>query len=219
MFIGHFGAALGLKKAAPGVSLGTLFLSAQFLDLLWPTLLLAGIEQVEIVPAGDGPPLRFTHYPISHSLMLVAAWAILFGAVYYGIARNVRGALVCAAGVLSHWLLDLLVHFPDLPLGPGGSSRLGFGLWRSLPVSLGLELGVFAVGGWLYLQATEAADRVGRIGLWSLALFLLAIQLGNVFGSPPPSVAAVAWVGQAQWLLVLWGYWVDRHRRVRTNPG
>jgi len=213
MFIGHFAAGLGLKRVAPEVSLGTLFFGAQFLDLLWPTLLLTGTEMVELAPDAKGPPLNFTHYPFSHSLLMVMVWAVLLGGAYYGLRRKVRGALVCAAAVLSHWLLDLIVHHPDLPLAPGTDHRVGFGLWESLPISLSIELGLFAVGCWQYCRATVATDRVGSIGFWSLMVFLVLVQLGNAFGDPPPSVAAVAWVGQAQWLLVLWAYWVDRHRR------
>lgn len=216
MFVGHFAAGMGLKRAAPAVSLGTLFLGVQFLDLLWPTLLLAGIEQVEIRPGAVGPPLAFTHYPISHSLALVLLWSVLFGLAHYGLRRNLRSALVLAVAVSSHWFLDLLVHFPDLPLAPGTASRFGLGLWASTPVSLTLELILFAGGVALYLRATRALDRIGTIGFWSLATFLLVVHLGNIFGPPPPSVTAIAWVGQAQWLLVLAGYWVDRHRTGRV---
>lgn len=198
------------------MSLGTLFLSAQFIDLLWPTLLLVGVEHVELAPGAEGPPLNFVHYPISHSLVMVLLWAALLGGAYYAVRRSGRGALVCAAAVVSHWLLDLLVHHPDLPLAPGMEEQhFGFGLWESLPISLSLELTLFALGCWLYCRATEAIDRIGSVGFWSLMAFLLVIHGANIFGAPPPSVEAVAWVGQAQWLLVLWAYWVDRHRKTR----
>lgn len=218
MFIGHFGVGFGLKKSAPAVSLGTLFLGAQFIDLLWPTLLLLGVERAQLAPAGEHPPIQFTHYPISHSLALVAVWAGLFAAVYAFLRRSRIGAIVCGLAVLSHWFLDLLVHHPDLPLLPGGGTKVGFGLWRSVPASLLLELALFGVGVWLYTRSTEARDRIGSIGFWALVGFLLFIQAGNVFGAPPPNIAAVAWVGQAQWLLVIWAYWIDAHRRARLAP-
>jgi hypothetical protein len=215
MFVGHFGVALGLKHKAPAVSLGTLFLAAQFIDLLWPTLLLLGIEHVEIAPGSKGPPLRFTHYPISHSLGLVVVWAVLFSAAFYLLRRTLAGAVTCGAAVVSHWVLDWIVHHPDLPLLPGHDARFGMGLWGSLPASLALELLIFGTGVWLYLRSTSLSDRIGSFGFWSLIAFLLLIHVANVFGAPPPSVAAVAWVGQAQWLLVLWAYWVDAHRQAR----
>ena len=219
MFIGHFGVGFGAKAAAPGVSLGTLFLAAQFLDLLWPTLLLLGIERVIIRTDGTQfPPLDFVYYPYSHSLLATLIWAGLFASAYYFIRRNRVGAWVLGIAVLSHWLLDLIVHYPDLPLYPavlpnmGASPMLGFALWSSPKVEMALELFIFALGVWLYLRATRAIDATGKWALWSLLAFLAAIQLANAAGSPPPNVTALAWVGQAQWLLVAWGYWVDKHR-------
>lgn len=213
MFLGHFGIGFGAKAAAPRTSLGTLLLAAQFVDLLWPTLLLLGLEHVVIFPGNTRvTPLDFTDYPISHSLAAVALWGLGFGLVYSLVRRFPRGAWVCGLAVVSHWALDLLVHRPDLPLAPGLSVYAGLGLWNSLPVTLVLEIGIFALGVGLYLRTTTARDRVGSIGLWSLVLLLLVIYAGNVFGSPPPNVTAIAWVGQAQWLLIVWGYWIDRHR-------
>ena len=70
----------------------------------------------------------------------------------------------------------------------------------------------FAIGVWLYARTTRATDRAGSLGFWALVAFLSLIYLGNVFGEPPPNVTALAWVAQAQWLVVAWGYWLDRHR-------
>jgi membrane-bound metal-dependent hydrolase YbcI (DUF457 family) len=214
MFIGHFGVGLGAKAAAPRVSLGTLFLAAQFLDLLWPTLLMLGIERVQILTAPvQGPPLAFVHYPISHSLLTTLVWAGLFAGIYFAARRYRTGAWVLGLLVLSHWLLDLLVHYPDLPLYPGSALHVGFALWSFPKAELLLELLIFVVGVVFYLRATRASDAIGKWTLWALLLFLVFIQIANSIGSPPPSVSALAWVGQAQWLLVIWGYWVDRHRR------
>ena len=128
MFIGHFGVALAAKKVAPKTSLGTLILGAQFADLLWPILLLAGVEQVEIVPGITRvSPFDFTDYPISHSLLMLLVWSVVVGGIYYALRRYRRGALVIAAAVISHWILDFIVHSPDLPLRPGGELRLGLG--------------------------------------------------------------------------------------------
>ncbi len=216
MFLGHFGVGFGAKAAAPRTSLGTLFLAAQFIDLMWPTLLLLGVEQVEISPGITRvTPLDFTEYPYSHSLLAVVVWSLLFGAVYFLLRRYPRGAWVCGAAVVSHWVLDFAAHRPDLPLTPGDSVRVGLGLWNSLPATLAVELLIFAVGVGLYCRTTQPTDRIGSYGLWALVAFLLLVYLGNVFGQPPPNVTALAWVGQAQWLLVVWGYWIDRHR---TTP-
>jgi hypothetical protein len=138
---------------------------------------------------------------------------LLFGAVYFLIRRDRRTSLVLGLAVLSHWLLDWLSHRPDLPLFPGGA-RVGLGLWQSLPATLVVELGLFIVGVALYRRVTRAADRTGRWALWSLVTLLVVIYAGNLFGTPPPDATAIGWVGQAQWLLIAWAYWLDRHRPV-----
>lgn len=220
MFLGHFGAGFAAKAIAPRVSLGWLFAAAQFIDLLWPTLLLAGAERVRIAPGATAvTPLVFEHYPWSHSLAAVLAWAALAGALYFAVKRDRRGATVLAALVASHWLLDAIVHAPDLPLYPGSATLAGMGAWSSVALTLAIELPLFAAGAWLYARGTRAADAVGRWGFAALVAFLLAIHAGNLLGPPPPDATAIAWVGQAQWLLVLWAFWLDNHRvRAHTPP-
>ena len=218
MFIGHFGIGFGAKSAAPNVSLGSLFLAAQFIDLLWPSLLLLGIERVRIVPGATAvTPLMFDHYPVSHSLLAVLGWAVLVGCVHLALRRDQLGALVLGALVLSHWGLDALVHRPDLPLYPGSATLVGLDAWSSLPMTSALELPLFALGLWLYSRATSPADAIGRWALIALVVFLLLIYAGNLLGPPPPNAEAIAWAGQAQWLLVLWGYWIDKHRRASAR--
>ncbi len=217
MFIGHFALGFAAKTAAPRVSLGTLFLAAQFIDLLWPTFLLMGLERVRVEPGATVvTPLVFEHYPWSHSLLAVLGWAVLLAGLHFLLVRERRSAVVLALLVLSHWLLDLLVHRPDLPLWPWGGAMAGLRLWSSLPLTLALEVPLFVLGVWLYARSTRPLDGAGRWGLVGLVLFLFVIYAGNVLGSPPPSVTAIAWVGQLQWLLVLWAYWVDQHRRTAT---
>ena len=214
MFIGHFAVAFAAKPAAPAVSLGTLFLACEWVDLVWPVLLLAGIERVEIRPGITAfTPLDFVHYPWTHSLLMCAVWAAAFGLVYFWSGRNRKAAFIVSAVVLSHWFLDLVVHRPDLPLVPGSDSRFGLGLWSSIPATLALEAALFAAALLFYIKRTRALDRIGRWGLWGLVLFLLAAYLGAAFGPPPPSVEAIAWAGLIGGALTaLLGYWVDRHR-------
>ena len=218
MFIGHFAVALAAKKTAPQVSLGLLFFSAQFLDLLWPTLLLLGIESVELQPGNTTfTPLNFRSYPYSHSLLMVFGWAMLIGGLYFMLKKQSRGALLLALCVASHWFLDLIMHRPDLPIIPGMEMKAGLGLWNSVPASLIVELLLFAAGVYIYRITTTAKNKTGTYSFWALILFLLIIYLSNAFGPPPPSVAAIAWAGQLQWLLIIWAFWVDRNRKL-TNP-
>jgi len=213
MFIGHYAVAFAAKRAAPKTSLGTLFMSAQFVDLLWPVFLLSGLEHVRIEPGNTVvTPLNFYDYPISHSLIGAAGWSMALGFLYFLISKYKRGAWVVGLCVISHWLLDAIVHRPDLPLAPGGNIYIGLGLWNSLIGTVIVETGLFVIGLALYLRSTAAKDRIGKYGLWSLAAFLLLIYFANLFGPPPPSEHAIAIVANASWLFVLWAYWVDRHR-------
>ena len=214
MFIGHFGVGFGAKSVAPKLSLGVTFLAAQFIGLLWPSLLILGIERVQISPGATAvTPLIFEHYPVSHSLLAVLGWAILLGFGYWHLRRSLRGALVLGVLVLSHWLLDAVVHQPDLLLIPGGETLVGLNVWSSLPLRLAIELSIFSLGIWLYCRATTANDAIGRWGFWGLVSFLLIIYVGSLFGAPPPNTDALAWVGQLQWLLVYLGFWIDKHRK------
>ena len=211
MFIGHFAAGMAAKKLQPSISLGTLFLGAQFLDLLWPTLLTLGVEHVVISPGvSKVTPLEFTHYPISHSLLIVAVWSLLFGAGYYLLTKNQKGAAVVGLLVLSHWVLDLIVHIPDLPLYPGQSPKVGLGLWNSLVSTVLVEGIIFIAGTAIYLHAKKDGNQSVTWKFWSLVVFLVAIHIMNLLGPPPPSVTMIAWAGQLQWLIVLWAWWADR---------
>ena len=171
MFLGHFGLSFGAKTAQPRVSLGTLFLAAQFADLLWPNLLLLGIEKVRVVPGlMTVSAFDFVHYPFSHSLAMDVFWGLLLGLGYWLLRRNTGGALLVGLLVPSHWLLDLLVHRPDLPLFPGASPLFGLGLWNSM-VATQLAEALFFFGGlYLYLRRTVARNRRGRYGIWGLVV-------------------------------------------------
>ncbi len=213
MFLGHYGLALAAKRAAPRTSLGTLVFAAQFLDELWPVLLLAGVEQVRIAPGlMKANALDFVSYPWSHSLVMALVWSVAIGAAYLVRRSDRRAALVVGGLVLSHWFLDLPMHRPDLPLWPGASPRLGAGLWNSIAATIVIELGLFGMGVVAYVTRTRPRDVVGRWGFWSLVAVLLAIFLGSLGGAPPPSARAVALVTLGIWLFVPWAAAADRHR-------
>lgn len=213
MFIGHFAVGFAAKRQAKTVSLGTLFLAVQFLDLLWPTFLLLGWEQVRIVPGITAVnPFDFTSYPYSHSLVAALGWSVAFAVIYWLIRRQSANALVLGLAVLSHWVLDYVTHIQDLPLTIHGSTKVGLGLWRSLPATLAVEGLIFLAAVAFYARTTRARDRAGRLGFWGLVAFLLVAHLAAIYSPVPTDVKAFAWGGQSVWLLVLWGYWLDRHR-------
>jgi len=218
VFLGHFGTSLAAKKIVSRPSLGTLFMAGQFIDLLWPLFLLLGIERVEIDPGNTAfTPLDFVSYPISHSFVGVLIWAGLFGGAYFLLRKDARSSVLLGGLVLSHWVLDLVVHRPDLPLLPGVATKVGLGLWNSVAATMVVEGLIFIGGVWLYQRATEAVNRKGRWGFLGLIAFLAIIYVMNIFGPPPPDAGPIAYVGLSMWLLVAWAYWVDRNRRPR-NP-
>ena len=214
MYIGHFALALGAKKYAPQVSLGILFLACQLADLVWPNLVLLGLETVEIEPGITAMvPMNFLHYPYSHSLLALLVWSVVFAGLYSVLRHaGTRSAIIIAALVFSHWVLDALTHRPDMPITLSDTSHVGLGLWNYPILAVSLELLLFILGVWLYVRHTKPVNRKGSIGFWALILFFLVTYAANILGPPPPSATAVAWSAQALWLLVLWGFWVDRNR-------
>ena len=217
MFIGHYAVGLASKKLAPRASLGALIAAPILLDLLWPIFLLLGWEHVSVEP-NNNPFLRlsFDSYPISHGLLAVAGWATLFAALYYGFTRYVPGTIVIWLGVISHWVMDYIVHRPDLPLYAGGSRLFGLGLWNHRWVAIAVEVVLFAVGIWIYLRQTQAKDKIGTYAFWGFVVLLLAAYAGATFGpAPPASIKRLAIATLCTSLLIPWAWWFDSHREAR----
>lgn len=218
MILGHYGIALAAKRWAPQSSLGSLVLAAQLADEVWPLLLLLGIEKVQIEPSS--PPtlrLHFIAYPISHSLLTALAGGVLFGVIYYLFRKDFRGSIVTTLLVPSHWLLDSLVHIPDLPVWPGGP-RVGLGLWRSLPLTLLLEAGFFLFGLFVYLESTSAKNTVGRYAIWGFVVLLVGAYASSLLGPPPKDVHSLAWSTLALWIFVPLASWTDAQRLTVVLP-
>jgi membrane-bound metal-dependent hydrolase YbcI (DUF457 family) len=203
MFLGHLAVGLAAGAREPRIRLGTAVLAAQWADALWPVLVLAGVERVAIAP-GDTvvTPLRFDHYPWSHSLLALAVWAAAFGAAIHARTRVRSAAMLAGAAVLSHWLLDFASHRADMPIGLAGP-KVGLGLWNSLPATVAVEGGLF-VAAVAYYARRRAVTR----GFWILIATLGAIYAANLAGPPPPSVTAV--VVSAVLLVPLLLWWANR---------
>lgn len=218
MFIGHFALGFAAKRLVPRVSLGMLFLAAQFADVLWPALVLAGLEQVRIDPGNTAfTPLDFISYPWSHSLLMLIGWGLLVGGAYRVIAGGRWSVLVLSGLVVSHWVLDWITHRPDMPLYPGGA-KVGLGLWNDVPATMAVETALYLAGVVVYLRATRPRDAAGRWAPISLIATLLLIYAANVLSGPPPSVSAVVAAGLAGFvLLTAWAWWVDYHREPRAS--
>ncbi len=211
MFIGHFGAGFAAKSVDKKISLGTLFLASQFIDLLWPILLLLGLESVKVEPGNTAvTPLNFVSYPISHSMFGVIILGVIFGIIYFLLKKNLRGSILLGILVFSHWLLDLLTHRPDLQLFPWSDYKVGFGLWNSFYGTVIVEGLIFAVGVFIFYKIRKLQSKSKKIWFWSLVILLAAIYIVNLFGPPPPSEEPIAIVGLSQWLIIAWAYWIDK---------
>ena len=214
MFIGHFAAGFATKKINQSLSLAIMFVAVQFLDLLWPILVLLGIETVSIQ---DGitklTPLDFTYYPYSHSLLMAIVWGAVFGLVYFLITKKGRNAVILGVLVLSHWIFDLLVHRPDLPLSPFSDFKVGFGMWNYPLLEIIVELSLFSVGIYLYYTTRKPKK---KIAFWLLIVFLLLIQGMNFYGPLPTDSNAVAIGANFIWIFVIWAWWIEREKPSKT---
>jgi hypothetical protein len=212
MFIGHFAPAFIAAAVSPqSPRLGTVFVAAQLVDWGFFALALFGVERLRVDPAASVMvPLDLYHMPYTHSLIGAAIWAAAFFGVVAIRDRNLFAGIMAGAVVLSHWLLDLIVHVPDLTID-GTPPKLGLGLWNypwaAIPLELGLTLGAFA----FYLHRTR-----GPMGPPAILLgVLLLLQMINWFAPHPDSAgpflyiqalvafagltALAVWVGENRW--------------------
>jgi hypothetical protein len=217
MFLGHYGLALALKRVEPKISLGTLFVAAQLADLLWGIFLLLGWEHVRILP-DDNPLLsfQFYDYPISHSLVGALAWGLAAAALYYSwptrdTTRHWQAAALVGAAVASHWVLDFVVHVPDLPLAGNDSPKVGLGLWRYFWPSVALELLVLGAGTVLYVARRSRRHPARPVRLGLVLLLLVATYAASLFGPLPPSISVIG-VSDVVFILAMGALaaWADR---------
>lgn len=197
MFAGHIGAALAIGRAERRINVGVFVFAAMALDALLWVLVLLGREAVRI-PADFARTHQAQYvFPWSHGLVAGLAWSALAGIIVYGLGRRWgsgrgRAALLIAAAVFSHWLLDALVHAPELPLADDASGKVGLGLWGRMPVALAIEA-VIAVGGLAAYLHGSGWPRGRRIVLTLLLLVILAFTvIGMTVAPPPPSISAMA---------------------------
>ncbi len=192
MFIGHYGPAFGAKAAMRAIPLWVLFVAVQFMDVVWSIFVLLGIEKVKIVPGFmQGSSLDLYFMPYTHGLFGALALSVLFGGATALFFRERRRAIffIAAAAVFSHWILDLIVHAPDLWIYD--DVKIGFGLWRWLWISLPLELAFLYAGAWLYAHYLPAR-RGGKVCLLLFVAAMTAVELYAVFGPQPASPQAAA---------------------------
>lgn len=217
MFLGHFGLSFAARKVAPTVSLGTLFIATQFVDIIWPLLLVLHIEKVAISPGyTETNAYEFLYYPYTHSLFMCVVWGIIVGSIYWLFKKDRQGAVIVGLCVLSHWFLDLIVHVADLPLTPFSDYKVGLGLWNHRTLTLILEMAIFFGGVYVYATFTKARNRVGAWTFGILVALLLILHLANTFGPAPPDSPMIVFVSSTilMTILISMAYWVDRNREL-----
>lgn len=210
MFIGHWSASLIAATHPRAPRLGTLFIGAQFIDWGFFGLMLADVEHMRLVPGiSRMNPMDLYHMPFTHSLLGACAWGLALALFVRVTMRDWVAAAIAFAVVVSHWLLDLLVHVPDLTLA-GSPPRLGFGLWNFPAVEMPLEIGLLLGSVWYYARKRGLAITQPR--LMTLVGVMLLAQAINWFGPVATEVTA------SIPLTALFGYglvtglavWVDR---------
>lgn len=215
MFVGHYGVSFATKKADPSIPLWVLFLAAQWLDVMWGPLVLLGIERVRIVPGFTATnPLDLYYMPYTHSLTAALLWSAAAAGAYYLMRRtDARSSLLVGLAVLSHWVLDFVVHRPDLPLYDN-TAKVGLGLWEKPALAFGLEAALLFGAMAAYLQARPTR----RIAIITFGVVMLGIQVYVFFGPPPPSPAAAAsttLTAYGIFALIIW-FLADRRIAVRA---
>lgn len=184
MYVGHYAASLALKRFEKTASLGVLFLAVQLVDIVFFPLVLLGVERLNIVE-NFTPSTHFelVYMPYTHSLAAFLVWSGLAYALFrWVIVKSHRVAVVVALAVMSHWLLDVIVHTPDLPLWNDASLKLGLGLWNNAIATYALEAVLLLTALWLYLRSTKAVKRAGKYGMSVFVLVLLLVNIVNIFG-------------------------------------
>ncbi len=219
MFIGHLGVALALKRVDKTLSLGLLFIAVQLVDMIFIFNILLGIERVNLISGTTAASsLEYVYYPFSHGLVANLVWA---GAIYI-IFRMIptkssspksRVALVMGVAVLSHFLLDVIVHNPDLPLFGDNSYKVGLGLWNYALASYVVE-GLFLLGGlWIYLKSTTGKTFAGKYGMTIFTLYPLTLSAMIMFGPPMPNIEVGTMLLLMFYLLSTGiAFWLDRKR-------
>jgi hypothetical protein len=208
LFTGHYSASFAGKATEKRLPLWLLFLAVQWIDVMWSIFVLMGIEKVRIVPGFTASnDLDLYYMPYTHSLLGVLCWSALAYVVCQLVQpwRGKKTGLILAAAVFSHWILDLIVHVPDMALY-GSVGKMGFGLWNYRTAAFALEIAVlFAGAALLYRTAAHKARLIGFV------IFLVAVQVVNTFFFPPPkSDQAMAISALASYMvLALMAWWVE----------
>jgi hypothetical protein len=186
MFVGHYGVAFAAKSERNRIPLWILFIAVQFLDYIWATLVLLGIEKLRVIKGFTaGSMLDSYYHPYSHSLIAAIAWSAIAAVVYkvfcsrHGCRYSNSAALIMGLAVFSHWILDLIAHPRDLPIYDH-TWKVGFGLWNYRDPEFALEIALLGFGIVLYL-ARNVMPAIRRKLVIAFGIALVVVQIGDTY--------------------------------------
>jgi hypothetical protein len=186
MFVGHYSVAFAARSEKNKIPLWVLFIAVQFLDYIWATLVLLGIEKLRVIKGFTaGSMLDSYFHPYSHSLITAMPWSAVATVGYkplcgwLGYTYKKSAALIVGLAVISHWILDLVAHPRDLPIYDN-TWKVGFGLWNYRDPEFALEIALLAGGIMLYLTRNVLSTaRKAAVIVFGLAL--VVIQIGDTY--------------------------------------
>lgn len=223
MFIGHYSVAFALKKMDDEVPLGLLFLAVQFSDIMGALLVFFGVEKVIIVPGvSEVDPMDLAYYPFSHSLAATVLWSVAAYVIITLLPMNkainkTKFALVMGGCIISHYVVDFVTHYKDMPILGKNSPMIGLGLDNHLALSYILETAAFLAGLWLYM-GMAASKHAGRRGMYVFAGILIVINTLNMFVRHPDNVKIIVGIGLVCSLVFsVIAFWLDSAEGVKVE--
>src|SRR5947209_13841076 len=184
MFVGHYSVAFAVRTDK--IPLWVLFVAVQFLDYIWATLLLLGIEKLRVTKGFTAGSMLDSYFqPYSHSLIAALAWSLIAALVYKSVCSRDgclyrrSAAFIVGAAVFSHWILDLIAHPRDLAIYDN-TWKVGFGLWNYRDPEFALEIGLLGAGIMLCLTR-NAMPAIRKGAVIAFGVVLVVIQMGNTY--------------------------------------
>jgi hypothetical protein len=185
MFVGHYSVAFAAKSERNRIPLWVLFIAVQFLDYIWATLVLLGIEKLRVIKGFTaGSMLDSYFHPYSHSLITAVLWSSV-AAIGYKVFCSRHGclykkfAVIVSLAVFSHWVLDFIAHPRDLPLYDN-KWKVGLGMWNYRDPEFALEIALLAGGIILYL-ARNVMPTTRKTAILAFGIALVVVQIGDTY--------------------------------------
>ena len=210
MLVGHYSASLIAKAAEPRAPLWSYFIASQLLDVGWAALVIVGIEKVRVDPNLPGSVFDLYYMPWTHSLLAAIVWSFA-GAFMFGRLLRLpsRTQILIGLVIFSHWVLDLVVHRPDLLLWPGGP-KVGFGLWNYPVLEESIEMGLVAIAAVVWAASRVRGASATRRAA-ALVLLMTAMQAFVIVMPPGGNHVVIGAMTLAAYaVLAVGAWWAER---------